>query len=78
VLTGATAVPRGSLSRAAGALAAPALLDDTQMTDEEIAESLGFFGSFHFSKRFKQFTGLGPGDYRKRQRQAKASGVDSV
>ena len=47
--------------------AAAALLTDTNMTIYEIAEKLKFYSEYHFSRVFKQYTGLPPGKYRKEQ-----------
>jgi AraC-like DNA-binding protein len=44
--------------------AARSLLQHTQMTNEQIARTLGFKDPFHFSRRFKQITGLSPRTYR--------------
>ena len=42
----------------------------TRMTCQTIAETLGFSDEFHLSKRFKQFKGVTPRDYRRRGREA--------
>ena len=47
--------------------AAAALLTDTNMSIYEIAEKLKFYSEYHFSRVFKQYTGLPPGKYRKEQ-----------
>jgi AraC-like DNA-binding protein len=44
--------------------AARELLRYTQMTNRQVAESLGFSDEFYFSKRFKQITGMTPRAFR--------------
>nr|CAA9234579.1 hypothetical protein AVDCRST_MAG63-1272 [uncultured Armatimonadetes bacterium] len=46
--------------------AARDLLRYTQMTNRQVAESLGFSDEFHFSKRFKQIAGTTPRAFRQR------------
>lgn len=46
--------------------AAKELLRSTDMTNREIAASLGFADEFHLSKRVKQATGVSPRTYRSR------------
>ncbi|MEN1984708.1 MULTISPECIES: helix-turn-helix domain-containing protein [Paenibacillus] len=43
-----------------------------QMTDDrlhDIAQNVGFSNEYYFSRRFKQYTGVSPGVYRRHQRQ---------
>lgn len=40
------------------------LIHQGGLTDKQIADALGFCDEFHFSKRFKQITGLSPRAYR--------------
>jgi AraC-like DNA-binding protein len=40
------------------------LMHTGSLTDKQIAHELGFFDAFHFSRRFKQMTGLSPRTYR--------------
>jgi AraC-like DNA-binding protein len=47
--------------------AACALLNQTRMTNRQIADSLGFCDEYHFSTRFHAKTGLRPGMYRRKQ-----------
>ena len=42
--------------------------DGKQLSGKEIAEHLGFSDEYHFSKRFKQVTGLPPSEFRRRMR----------
>ena len=42
------------------------LLVETNLSNEAIAEQLGFCDQFHFSKRFKQHHGINPSACRKR------------
>jgi len=42
------------------------LMASGQLTDKQIADQLGFCDEFHFSRRFKQMTGVNPRTYRKR------------
>jgi len=42
------------------------LLVETNLSNEAIAEQLGFCDQFHFSKRFKQHHGINPSAWRKR------------
>ncbi len=44
------------------------LLDDSRLALQDIAYNLGFSDGRSFHRRFKQWTGLTPGDYRKRSR----------
>ncbi|GAB6088543.1 helix-turn-helix domain-containing protein [Spirochaeta dissipatitropha] len=46
--------------------AASAMLIDTSLSVKEIAYELGFSSSFHLSKRFREYTGMPPSEYRKR------------
>jgi AraC-like DNA-binding protein len=46
--------------------AACGLLLETNLTTQAIAARLGFADAFHFSRRFKQVTGLTPRDFRQR------------
>lgn len=48
--------------------AARALLTSTAMSHREIAASLGFRDEFHFSKRFKQWSGVPPREIRRAAR----------
>lgn len=41
------------------------LLHFPEMPIKEIAYNLGFYDEYHFSRRFKQITGLSPSDYRR-------------
>jgi len=41
------------------------LLQDTSLSVKEVATRVGFSDQFHFSKTFKQFTGLSPVQFRK-------------
>jgi len=41
------------------------LMEQGQSPDKQIAEQLGFYDEFHFSKRFKQLTGQSPRAYRR-------------
>lgn len=41
------------------------LLLDTKKTTSEIAENIGFYDQFYFSKVFKRFMGMSPSEYRK-------------
>ncbi len=45
------------------------LIETTKMPITEIAQSIGFVDSAHFSKAFKQFSSFSPSQYRKRQAQ---------
>ncbi len=45
--------------------AATYMLTNTDMTINLIADKLKFYSEFHFSKIFKQYTGLAPTNYRK-------------
>ncbi len=47
---------------------AEALLTDTNRSLREIAEDLGFYSEFHFSRVFKQYTREAPSRYRRRHR----------
>ena len=42
------------------------LLIETNRSTHDIADELGFCDQFHFSKRFKQHTGITPSKYRTR------------
>jgi len=42
------------------------LLRDTSLSVKDITEKVGFVDPFHFSKRFKQCSGLSPAQYRAR------------
>jgi len=42
------------------------LLRDTSLSVKDITEKVGFVDQFHFSKRFKQCSGLSPAQYRAR------------
>lgn len=44
---------------------AKVLLKTTGSSIAEIAEQTGFHGAYHFSKRFKAYTGFSPSDFRK-------------
>jgi transcriptional regulator GlxA family with amidase domain len=50
--------------------AACALLQQPDLTMQAIATRLGFSDEFHFSRRFKQITGLSPREFRRRLPQA--------
>ena len=43
---------------------ARALLRESNMSNKEIAATLGFYDEFHFSRRFRQFTGENPRNFR--------------
>lgn len=51
------------------------LLMFSEMSHREIAASLGFSDEFHFSRRFKQWAGTAPRDYRRR---AAAASLDPI
>jgi AraC-like DNA-binding protein len=40
------------------------LMQQQKLTNKEISTRLGFSDEFHFSRRFKQFTGLAPREFR--------------
>jgi len=42
------------------------LMQQTDLTDHQIADALGFCDEFHFSRRFKQIVGRPPREYRRR------------
>lgn len=44
---------------------AKVLLKTTQDSVSSIAEQTGFHGPYHFSRRFKEYTGFSPSDFRK-------------
>jgi transcriptional regulator GlxA family with amidase domain len=46
--------------------AAAQLLASSCLSSKEIAQRLGFADECHFSKRFKQLTGVAPRDFRRR------------
>jgi len=41
------------------------LITERQLSNKEVAESLGFYDEFHFSRRFHQITGQSPRDFRR-------------
>jgi len=41
------------------------LMQETTLTNKEIADRLGFYDVFHFSHRFKQITGRSPTEFRR-------------
>jgi AraC-like DNA-binding protein len=41
------------------------LLSDGSLANKKIAEKLGFANEFHFSRRFKQFPGQSPTEFRR-------------
>ena len=47
--------------------AANVLLMTKEKTIKEIAESLGYYDQYHFSKAFKKEFGYAPSEYRKRR-----------
>jgi len=56
---------------------AGAMLRDSSLSVKQIALTLGFRNPYHFSKLFKQKTGLAPRDYRQHWRQAPVRGIGS-
>ena len=48
------------------------LITERNLSNKEIAETLGFYDEFHFSKRFRQVTGHSPREFRKKARKAPA------
>ena len=48
-----------------------ALISDGTLANKKIAETLGFANEFHFSRRFKQFTGQSPTEFRRSVSRAK-------
>lgn len=52
--------------------AARAMLQQGHLSNKEIAASLGFTDAFHFSKQFRQHTGLSPRVFVQRQRDEQA------
>jgi AraC-like DNA-binding protein len=44
------------------------LITERGLSNKEIAETLGFYDEFHFSRRFRQMTGQSPREFRRRLR----------
>jgi YesN/AraC family two-component response regulator len=43
---------------------AKAMISSGEFKLKEISDSLGYYDIYHFSKRFKEATGIAPGAYR--------------
>jgi len=54
------------------------LRDDNEISLNLIAEMLGFYDQFHFSKRFKEKFGISPSAYRRQQRLKEQKKYDSL
>jgi AraC-like DNA-binding protein len=54
------------------------LLLDTNQPVERIALSLGYHDASHFARRFRRWTGMAPGDFRRQRRRGAARGGASI